>query len=321
MRSAVLPPTGRALRLAALFLIFATPATASEAADLAQLWSQATALEAEGALIESARHFETVARRDPASSDACWRAARSYWRAGEEHVIGSPQRMALFERAAEWSARGLERNPRCGACALWRYASWGRSVEQKGLVWGARHARDLRALLDLGLREPPQHRDANGNTTLGNLYSASAGFYRLVPEWFWLQFVFGVRGDADRALDHIRRALAISPERIDYHVEHGAVLLCLGERRDDAERSEEGFRVLHAALAMPTRLSTDAQDQAAARHLIESPQKACGYSRIGFLDVDQVRDQATGTSEQAPGPLANASTGPPSAPPTPSRGY
>ena len=41
-------------------------------------------------------------------------------------------------------------------------------------------------------------------------------------------WVLGVRGDKERALAHARTALALHPTRVDYRIEVGSQLLCLG---------------------------------------------------------------------------------------------
>ena len=152
----------------------------------------------------------------------------------------------------------------------------------------------MKQLLDRGIELRPEHRDGNGNTALGNLYYASAVFHRLVPEWFWLRLVFGARGDTERALRDIRSALAISEHRIDYQVEHGAVLLCHGQRRRRPERITQGLGVLRASVALPAQEPTDRVDQDYARQLLEDPSAACAYTRGGFIDIEAEKQVAAG---------------------------
>jgi hypothetical protein len=162
----------------------------------------------------------------------------------------------------------------------------GRLTESRGLLWAARHVREMRDLIELGLSQRPDDRDENGNVTLANLHYAAAVFYRMIPEWFWVRLLIGVRGDTDLSLRHIREALAISPNRVDYGVEHGAILLCNGKRRHDPERTREGLEVLGRTLVLPELLESDSIDKTYARVLIREPAKACGFTRIGFLDVE-----------------------------------
>jgi hypothetical protein len=181
----------------------------------------------------------------------------------------------------------MELDPKCAECMLWRYASLGRLITNRGLISGVRHAGLMQDLLDDGIELQPTHREAEWNTTLGNLYYARAIFNRMVPDWFWLKWVVGVRGNKERALADIDAAIAISTTRIDYHVEKGAVLMCLGTAKDEPERIEEGRQVLRNAFGMEQRLGSDAVDLEYARVLIAQPDKACGFSRDGFIDVEE----------------------------------
>jgi hypothetical protein len=143
-------------------------------------------------------------------------------------------------------------------------------------------------MLDEAIELEPSHRDSPYNSTLGNLYYARAIFNRMVPDSFWLGLIVGVRGDKEQALRDIDHAVEINGGRIDYRVEKGAVLLCLGTTKQRPERIEEGKAVLREAMALEQLMSSDGLEKENAQILIDEPEKACGYSRDGFVDVDEV---------------------------------
>jgi hypothetical protein len=144
-------------------------------------------------------------------------------------------------------------------------------------------------LIDRGIALQPTSRDNEWNTTLGNLYYAASAFYRVAPEWAGVEWLIGTRGDKDRALDYIQRAIAISPMRLDYRLERGVVLTCIGVERGDAAALERGRRELVKVRTMPHHLGTDAVDQRNAEILLAKPELACGYSRDGFIDLRGVK--------------------------------
>ncbi len=150
-------------------------------------------------------------------------------------------------------------------------------------------AKTMAELIDRGIALQPSHTDGEYNSTLGNLYYASSNFYRTVPDWRILEWLIGVRGDKERALRDIRKAVEISDRRIDYRVELGATLLCLGSSKDDPGRVAEGIEVLEAAHTLEPILDSDPRDLAFARIMAREPEKACGFSRDGFVDQDAVR--------------------------------
>src|SRR4029453_6833015 len=112
----------------------------------------------------------------------------------------------------------------------------------------------MAGLIDRGIALHRTSRDNEWNTTLGNLYYAASAFYRVAPEWPGVEWVIGVRGNKDRALDYIQRALAISPMRIDYPGEHRVVLPWIGVERSDGAALERGRRELASVRTMPHHL-------------------------------------------------------------------
>ena len=108
----------------------------------------------------------------------------------------------------------------------------------------------------------------------------------MLPDWWWLEVVIGTHGDNEKALRYIDKAIEITDSRLDYHVERGAVLLCIGSEEGDEARIAEGRRVLRRAMDLQDFESTDGFDRAHARVLIDQPERACSYSRDGWIDLE-----------------------------------
>jgi hypothetical protein len=256
----------------------------------AQLWSEGLALETSESFTASNQRYEQLAAAHPESAFLAWRIARNHWRNGERlPPEAKDERRASFTRSLEWAERSLERDPRCGECVLWAVLSRGRLATTAGVITSVPMVAPMAGLLDRGIALQPTTRDNEWNTTLGNLYYAAAAFYRVAPDWPGVEWLIGTRGDKERALDYIERALAISPMRVDYHLEHGVVLTCIGVERGDEDTVERGRRELTAAREMPHHLGTDEVDQKNAEILLAKPELACGYSRDGFIDLRSVK--------------------------------
>jgi len=249
---------------------------------------RAVTLEARGHGREAEAIYSELASHAGAAATAHWRASRALFTAAE-HLPSEEReaRIALLERSQSWAERGLERDRGCAECMLYKAAALGRLSTIHGVVWGARRVREIRDLLDAGIALDPRDRDGPHNSTLANLFFARATLYRTVPEWFWLSWVVGMRGDIDRALADIRLARRIHPERLDYHVEHGVILVCLGKRRGRPESTREGIRVLREAAARPPRIATDTKDLRMVQELLQNPARACEFSRDGFMDIEE----------------------------------
>jgi hypothetical protein len=261
-------------------------------ASLRNQWALGLTQEREEKLLESARVYELIVSEVPDQSYTYWRIARNYWRHGEGlPVEAKEERVRFFELSEDWAGRGISIDPECAPCMLWKFVSMGRQATTKGLLTAARDVKEMDHLLTRGIELKPDHTDDVGNATLGNLYYAGAVFYRVVPDWFWLRWVLGARGDKERSIEYAKRAVEIAEMRVDYRVELGATLLCLGTAKNDADSIREGTAVLEAALGLDDYLSTDYLDKEHAMVLVESPEKACGYSRDGFIDLEAMIEE------------------------------
>jgi tetratricopeptide (TPR) repeat protein len=248
---------------------------------------EAHAQELSGDFEASAESFAALSERFDEAAYPAWRASRAWWRAAEKLIDGEADaRAALLDRADAIAQTGLERDPDCAECMLWRYAALGRLATVRGLLSAARSARTMQRLLDTGIRLKPTQSDGPHSSTLGNLYYASAVFNRMVPDSWLLRLAVGVRGDKEQALSDIREAVSLHPERVDFRVEMGAVLLCLGTKKDKPEAIREGRIVLENAEHLDRLLPTDELDLEFARIMSERPELSCSFSRDGFVDVE-----------------------------------
>ncbi len=268
--------------------------------DLARLWTEGTRLVQEAraderqrpeaaidGYLRAARMFEALTRERPDLSLVWWHGARAWWAAGDTQPLEAVEaRIRYFERADEFCARGLEADPDCAECMLWKFASMGRLGTTRGVWTAMRQVPEMAGLLDRGIALAPPVAEGADDSTLGNLHYSSAIFYRALPDWFWIGWILGVRGDKERALAHSRTALSLHPARIDYQVEVGTQLLCLGTTRGDDVRLAEGKDVMRAAVARDPETQDDDREIHAAQIMLESPGKACGYSGDKWLEID-----------------------------------
>jgi tetratricopeptide (TPR) repeat protein len=197
------------------------------------------------------RAFEQLARQGDGGGEPWWRSARCHWFLGEL-AEDEDAKLAHYEDAEDRAARGLAVDPDCAGCMLWKFTALGRIVTKRGLLSGLRAAPEMATLLARGIALHPTDRDTPNNSLLGNLHYGSALFYRVLPDWRWLGWLIGVRGDKERALEHARQAVALHPARIDFQVELGSQLLCLGTTREQPARLDEGLRVLARTVALET---------------------------------------------------------------------
>jgi len=270
-------------------------------AEVAELWARASALEGEALaldrtdselgrerLVRAAALFERVGDAEGGRTQGYWRAARATWIAGDLLPLeATAARIEAFTDALWLADRGVAANPDCAECMLWKFIAMGRLRTTSGVWEGIRQVPEMAELLDRAIELQPKHRDDENNSTMGNLHYSSAIFYRLVPEWFWIRWVLGVKGDKERALQHSRKALGLHPRRLDYQIEVATQLLCLGSLREDPVRMREGKILMRDAIARDAT-GTDAQREIYfARIMLAQPKKSCGYSGDKLLELDE----------------------------------
>lgn len=259
-----------------------------ESPELRKRWRQGIQLERSNRFLDAAAYYEDLVRRAPDSSYGYWKTARNYWRHAETMPPDAKdERLPYFVLSNQWAGRGLEIDDECAECMLWKFGAMGRIGTTQGVLSSLRLAPEMAELLDRGIELQPTYVDDLTNSTLGNLYYAGAVFYRVVPDWLWLEWLLGVRGDIDRSLEMIRKAVEIEGKRIDYSVELGAVLLCYAQRTGRSSAEEEARKVLAAAPSMEHIFTTDELDVEHSKVLLREPDKACGYSRDGWIDLEQ----------------------------------
>jgi tetratricopeptide (TPR) repeat protein len=283
-------------------------------ADLARLWAEgrtlgrsARALERDdprqaiSLYLRAARHFERIADERPTLVPAYWRGARCYWLAGDTLPVEiKEERIEYFELAEALSTRGIEAEPDCAECMLWKFAAMGRLRTTRGIWTSTRQLSEMADLLDRGIALEPSYADSPTNSTLGNLHYSSAIFYRVFPDWFWIGWLLGVKGDKERALGHVQTALALHPTRLDYRIELGSQLLCLGNARGNDAQLDEGREVLQAAILLEPETQDDAREIAAAHIMLEAPAKSCGYAGDTWIELDEREARAAGRLRGAP---------------------
>ena len=239
-------------------------------------------------LSRAALLFERVGDLQGGVGPGYWRASRAVWLTGENLPLDDIDgRVAVFERSLSLADRGLAANPDCAECMLWKFISMGRLRTTQGLWEGMRQVKEMADLLDRAIELNPTYRDNGDNSTLGNLHYSAAIFYRVVPDWIWLRWVLGVRGDKERALRHSRTALQLHPNRLEYQVEVGTQLLCLGSDRDKPKLIADGRAILEEALGRPTARADERREIEFAKIMLEKPRLACGYTGDRMFELDE----------------------------------
>jgi len=237
---------------------------------------------------ESLKILESLAQQFPEAPYLMWRLARTYWVYAENLDINDKEtRLKNFQKGLDWANKGIATNKNCGECYLFKFGNLGRISTTKGLMNSISSAKELSETIAKAIELEPKHKDTYYNSSLANAYYASGVFYRIIPDWLIIRWIAGVRGDKLKSLDHIKKAAELSPARVDYQVELGAIYLCLAEDKGMEEMREPGNAALRHALTMKQVMPTDPLDKQYAQGFLDDPSGACGFSRDGIVDLDK----------------------------------
>ena len=260
-------------------------ATDMNTAEAQELWIRGQLLERDGDFDESNKVYESIVELVPDWSHIYWRISRNYIRlVTKGRKEAKETQLSAFKLAERWASRGMELDPECAECVLYRFIALSRSVRLKGPLASARRARELSKLLALAFQLEPKHSDNPGNHEMANLHFAAGLFYRLVPKGALMELILGVQGDPQLAIEHLEKAIEITPGRIDYHVELGAQLLCHGLNTNELGYTSKGIEVLERTRSLPKYQPTDEIDRRHAEVLLLLPRKSCDYWREQWLE-------------------------------------
>ena len=260
---------------------------ASDDARVRELWAEGVRLELEGDLLGSAGAYERIVAVRPTVSEVYWRIARNHFRAGEALSTDDRDgRMHHFELTERWAARGAAIDPECAECFLYQFVGTSGVARTGGTLAAAARVSTMAKLLDHAFALRPGHVDNEWNSELANLYYAGGVFYRSLPDQALFGWVTGARADRQRALGYLREAVAITPTRIDYNLELGALLACLGRTQQRPELVTEGLATLAGIEALAERQARDSFKRRHARIIVAHPDKACDDSREDWVAAD-----------------------------------
>lgn len=236
----------------------------------------------------SIKSLEKLQAQFPEAPYLMWRLSRTYWVYAENLDINDKEnRLKNFQIGLDWANKGIATNAQCAECYLFKFGNLGRISTTKGLMNSISAAKELSETIATAIKLNPQHQDTYFNAERANAYYASGVFYRIIPDWFIIKWIAGVRGDKMLSLEHIKKATEITPARIDYQVELGAIYLCLAEDKGMEEMRPLGIAALKHAINMEQVMPTDPLDKEYAAGFLKDPSGACGFSRDGIVNLDK----------------------------------
>ncbi|MCP3984551.1 MAG: hypothetical protein GY723_09175 [bacterium] len=253
---------------------------------LSRLWAESVEAERVRDVARAAELKRRVLEQLDGDVHTRWRLARDLILIGEAIPMAQEQRRReLFTEARTLASSAARDDPDCVECCFYHFAAISRIATVNGVFRSLGLVKESGEELERCLAmEPSAWSDTDWNQERGNLYYGAAIYYRMVPDTWWIEGLLGFRGDKVAAARFARQAFELTPNRVDYRVELGISLVCLGNAQDEEQTRTEGLALLEGLDDLPTRVATDPLDRARAAEIHADPTKACGNARSVELE-------------------------------------
>ncbi|MBN2800285.1 MAG: hypothetical protein JXX28_14185 [Deltaproteobacteria bacterium] len=231
---------------------------------------------------------EALLREHPEDPNLAFMRFRFRFELGESGFSAASdqrERLAYYRDMLAQVEEGLRYNPGDPHLVFCRSLGLGRLATTEGVMASLFSAAEIESDLLYTVNSGLQYRSIAGEEDVPSHPLLALGiFYRLVPDWWIVEVVAGVRGDLDKSLAYLQRADAAAPGQIQVLKELGVTEVCMGQQRDDARRLAHGLETLRTVATMPARIPTDRVDLTHVSLLLQDPSRACDYSRDGYQD-------------------------------------
>lgn len=196
------------------------------------------------------------------------------------------EQLALYEEMIAVAGEGLKKDPKSGENHFMRALGMGRRATVKGILNSLRYGAAMEKDWLMSLKCPMDYTSPNGMKSRAEALHALGLFYRLAPDANLLQWLFGFKGDMEKAISYDRAAAALQPDQVEVILELGAALVAQGLEKKRPALVAEGRQVLQNVLSMAVTKKTDAIDKRHARMLLDHPDMCRDYDRQGQQERD-----------------------------------
>jgi len=238
---------------------------------------------------EGLKRAEALLVTHPQDVELLVLAARFVYEIGERHKRDAAfDKVGLYTKMVRFLEMAQARAPNDARVGWGLGVAKARLSTTKGVLSSLSMAKDVEALWLRAAEAEPRYTSLKGEENLPCDAHLTLGvFYRLLPDWWLVQMVAGTRGDIDKALVWLNRAVQCAPDTIRSRKELGVAYLCAAERKSDAALRAQAAPHFAHALALSPVHETERIDQRHIRVLQAQPQQACAYSRDGQQKLDE----------------------------------
>lgn len=277
---------------AAVLLFVALLSSVAIAATVAELLAKSEELWLQHGYKESNAAIDEALKMNPTNeqkAELYWRRARNQFEMAEQlPQDDKKRRLRKYRQIQDLSRKCISANKKLGECYLWLAIGMNRETTQRGILNSLWQTSAIEKYLKKAIALKPTYRSPNGSAnSLGDAYYFLGQFYRLVPDWKAVLILYRTRGDKQKSVEMLRKAVELEPGRIEYVKELGVSLVCLGKSSKNPKVVDEGVQWLKKTEGMTMLKPTDEIDKKHAKRIMSNLDLACGYSRDAQQDVSE----------------------------------
>lgn len=249
--------------------------------------------------LEKARQMFAQSRKlDPKNPESYWVAGETNYMLGEMLPESAKERRAkLYEETVALARACLKDiNPNEAGCNHFVSTGMGRLATTRGVLSSMRSAKEIEQSWVRALKANPKRVMVWGDPLKVNIQYGLGVYYRMAPDWWIMKVMLGTRGDKKKAVELFKAATTAQPYRLELQKEYAVALLCDGTANDDEKHLAEGKAIMKKIVAgdydAQDVRATDVIDKKHAAEMLADPEKACGYSRDGYQEIDREKAEA-----------------------------
>jgi len=226
-------------------------------------------------------------RKYPKNPKVKWLMAKNiFFRTEVMDENARDAKATLLEEGVKWARECLEAAPNDINCLLHYGTLVGRSSTNAGIFKTLSKGSIVEEAWLSAVNTKQHYRFPSANTSLGATYYGLGIYYRLVPDSWWLDLFFGIRGDINKSIKYLQRAMGTKPDQVELYTELAAANYCKFDREDSDRAKEDAQRWINTCLKLKAKDPLNEISQAHCTKLQNDPELGCGYSRDGQQETD-----------------------------------
>lgn len=236
--------------------------------------------------------MEKYIQKNPKDVDAYWLLSNDIMRLGESYDSSKPEELGkakeYLQKAEKYAERCLELRPNFPLCQFFLGASIGKIATIDGVIASLNKGKKVQSLWASAYMSNMDYTFQDGYSLQGIVRYGLGIYYRVVPDFFLLRWIFGISGNMDMSVTMHREALSFPGgggpcARLELSVS----MLCKSKGKDKHPLTGEAYTYLDQV----SKETTTSEDTMIcindASRIRKDPSQACGYTKARQQVTDE----------------------------------